>query len=435
MEKKQQAFEEMAGQDQAVLELKQENSSLSEALTRLTGEVRQGIEDLAAGEQQRMTVLVVVVLAGSFALLALLTIVISASMKRSIRVFEHTLSKMTEGDLSVRADIKGSDEFAVFGGFVNHFLEKLAGVVHEVQMVSGAVRQAGEDLNDMAANSGNTTSGISGAVEEISTGAVTQAGESEEAANKIAQMGHSFRSIVDYVGHLGNTAGQMHQVSLESAKFMKELGEANEKTVEAFGQVAEHTHTTNRSAQKIKEAAELITSIASQTNLLSLNASIEAARAGEAGKGFAVVASEIQKLAEQSSGSADIISHIIDELASQADLTVQIVDEVSKVMEAQQEKLQLTKERFHMLEEGIGQSADETEKIKEQTRQCDAARDTVEDVIANLSSISEENAAATQETTASMAELNNMMEQLSVSAGNLMEMAQQMEADMGFFRL
>lgn len=64
-------------------------------------------------------------------------------------------------------------------------------------------------------------------------------------------------------------AEQMRQVSVESTQFMEELGSANSRTTEAFAQVAQQTHTTNESVQKIREATELITSIASQTNLLS----------------------------------------------------------------------------------------------------------------------------------------------------------------------
>lgn len=199
--------------------------------------------------------------------------------------------------------------------------------------------------------------------------------------------------------------------------------------------MSSQTHTTNISVQKIREATELITSIASQTNLLSLNASIEAARAGEAGKGFAVVASEIQKLAEQSSQSAETIGRIISDLTEQADLTVCIVDEVSQVMEMQQSKLQQTQERFGMLEQGISQSGRETKQIREQTDICDAARMSVEDVIVNLSAISQENAASTQETTASMEELHETMQQLALASGNLKEMAQQLEQDLNFFRL
>lgn len=435
LKNKLQVFETMAEQDQTVLELKKENISLSQNLTNLTGEVRGSVEDTTNATQQQMTVIIVAVLAISFFVLVFLTLVVSRSIHRSIRVFRDTLSEMTQGNLTVRADIKGKDEFALFGQFVNVFLDKLGGIMKEVQFISREVKRSGEALDEMASRSGQTSADISNAVNEIASGAVTQADESEAAAGKIEEMGHSFEAIVNYVNDLGSMAENMHQVSRESAQFMGELRSANEKTVQAFSQVSSQTHTTNASVQKIREATELITSIASQTNLLSLNASIEAARAGEAGKGFAVVASEIQKLAEQSSNSADTIGRIIGELTEQADLTVRIVDEVSQVMETQQTKLQQTQERFGTLEEGISRSGSETKQIREQTDICDAARSTVEDVIVNLSAISQENAASTQETTASMEELNETMQQLAMSSGNLKEMAQQLEQDLNFFRL
>lgn len=398
---KQNMFETMAEQDEQVLELKNENISLSSALTDLTAEVRQSVEDATASSQRNMLFLI----------------------------------QMTQGNLTVRAKVKGKDEFALFGQLINQFLEKLTEVMTGVQQISAEVMQAGENLDLMASQSGKTTAGIGTAVEEISSGAVTQAGESESAAGQIEEMGRSFGTIVDTVNNLGNMAEEMHQVSIDSSRFMEELKEANEHTVQVFSQVTQQTHTTNESVQKIEESTALITSIASKTNLLSLNASIEAARAGEAGRGFAVVASEIQMLAEQSSQSADIINHIISDLMQQADLTVHIVDEVSQVMETQQQKLIQAQERFSKLEQGISQSGDETKQIKEQTDICDSARGKVEEVIVNLSAISEENAASTQETTASMAELNETMGQLAAASGRLKEMSKQLEEDLHFFQL
>ena len=435
LESKRQVFETMAEQDTTVLGLKQENISLSEQLTELTDEVRQSVEDEAAASKQSMIVIIIAVLAVGSAVLLFLTIVISRSMNSSIRIFKHTLSQMTQGNLTVRADLRGGDEFAVFGRYVNQFLDKLVEVIKEVQMIALEVKNSGEKLDEVAAQSTVTTSGIGDAVAEISSGAVTQAGESEMAAGKIEEMGQSFESIVDYVKNLGDLSLNMYEVSTESSQFMQELHHTNEQTVKAFEQVTRQTHTTNESVQKIREATELITSIANKTNLLSLNASIEAARAGDAGKGFAVVAAEIQKLAEQSSDSAEIISNIIGDLTQQADLTVSVVEEVSQIMETQQEKLQQTKERFGTLESGIKRSGSETEQIKAQTQLCDQARSRVEDVIVNLSAISEENAASTQETTASMTQLNDTMAQLAVSSGTLKEMAQQLEQDLKFFRL
>ncbi len=432
---KEDMFETMAKQDEQVLELKTENISLSSALTDLTSEVRQSVEDTTAHTQRNMRLFIIAVLACCFVLLLFMTVMISRNINYNIQNFSNTLSQMTRGNLTVRAKVKGKDEFALFGQLINQFLEKLSEVMSGVLRISKEVMQAGENLDIMASQSGKTTAGIGAAVEDISSGAITQAGESESAAGQIEEMGRSFGTIVDTVGSLGSMAEEMHQVSLDSSRFMEELREANEHTVQVFSQVTRQTHTTNESVQKIEEATALITSIASKTNLLSLNASIEAARAGEAGRGFAVVASEIQMLAEQSSQSADIINHIISDLTQQADLTVHIVDEVSKVMETQQKKLVQAQERFLKLEQGISLSGDETKQIKEQTDICDLARGKVEEVIVNLSAISQENAASTQETTASMAELNETMAQLAKASGNLKEMSGQLEEDLQFFQL
>ena len=164
-----------------------------------------------------------------------------------------------------------------------------------------------------------------------------------------------------------------------------------------------------------------------------MSGNIEGARAGEAGRGFAVVATEIQKLAEQSSDSADIIKRIIEELVTQADLTVQIVDEVREIVEAQQEKLTQTQQHFVSLEEGIRTSSSETSQIKKETEVCDGARNKVETVIMSLSAISQQNAASTEETTASMTELNGTIEQLVSASGRLKEMADELEAGLKFF--
>lgn len=199
--------------------------------------------------------------------------------------------------------------------------------------------------------------------------------------------------------------------------------------------VVQQIHTTNESVKKIREATELITSIASQTNLLSLNASIEAARAGEAGKGFAVVATEISQLAAQSSSSADIIKGIIEELVREAELTVSIVDEVSAILGKQQDKLHQTKEHFDVLEKGIENSDGETGQIKANTEICENARKKVEEIIVSLSAISEENAAATEETTASMTELDGTISNLVVTAQELNSLADELDGKLKFFHI
>ena len=435
MNTKKQAFDSANEKDNHVLELKAANTKLSSELTKLTSQVRSDVEKNTKATKIELILVMVIILIINAGFIILITLHTSRSMNRSIGKFKTTLSQMTEGDLTVRAYENGKDEFSVFGKYVNKFLEKLTEVIRSAQNISANVKQSGEQLDAMAQSGSETSSEIGSAVEDIANGATAQAGEVDTASGQITDMGNIFAEIVDNIEDLGKNAGEMQQVSDESSRFMKELSAANEKTAEAFTQVVQQTHTTNESVQKIREATELITSIASQTNLLSLNASIEAARAGEAGKGFAVVATEIQQLAEQSSSSAAIIKGIIEELANEASRTVEIVEDVTEIVNNQQKKLTETQERFNALEEGIDKSNSETSSIREYTASCDVARKKVEEIIVNLSSISEENAASTEQTTASMTELNHIIEQLVESANQLKDMAGSLERDLRFFHI
>lgn len=435
MNTKKAAFDSANEKDNQVLELKTENTKLSETLTKLTSQIRSDVESNTQATKVQLILVMVLILIISAGFIIVITLHTSRSMNRSIGKFKSTLSQMTEGDLTVRAYENGKDEFSLFGKYVNNFLEKLTDVIRSAQNISTNVKQSGEQLDAMAQSGSETSSEIGSAVEDIANGATAQAGEVDTASGQITDMGNIFAEIVDNIEDLGKNAGEMQQVSDESSRFMKELSVANEKTAEAFTQVVQQTHTTNESVQKIREATELITSIASQTNLLSLNASIEAARAGEAGRGFAVVATEIQQLAEQSSSSAAIIKGIIEELANEASRTVEIVEDVTEIVNNQQKKLTETQERFNVLEAGIDKSNSETSSIRQYTASCDVARKKVEEIIVNLSSISEENAASTEQTTASMTELNNIIEQLVESANQLKDMAGSLERDLRFFHI
>ena len=116
-------------------------------------------------------------------------------------------------------------------------------------------------------------------------------------------------------------------------KTLVELDSINLQTKDAIAMISEQTDDTNKSALEINEAISIISSIAEETNLLSLNASIEAARAGEQGKGFAVVAAQIQKLAEQSNDATDKISLIVKTLIDDSEKAVETMNTDRKSVE------------------------------------------------------------------------------------------------------
>ncbi|WP_310603957.1 methyl-accepting chemotaxis protein [Anaerosporobacter sp.] len=432
---KKSAFTQISKEDEQIFALKKANIQLSQELTTQNELMQDNIAKSTATAKNSLTAMIVGILLASTILLVIITLFINQVINRSIRKFKETLEQITAGNLTVRAVATGKDEFSIFGKSLNVFLDKLVGILHNTQAISQKVANSGEGLSEISTVGSESSYEVERAVNDISNGAVSQASEIEEAAGTMFDMATSFEKIVTNVERLNSITEEMREMAVESSNFMTELAVSNKRTADAFDQVAQQIHITNESVQKIHEAADFITSIASQTSLLSLNASIEAARAGEAGKGFAVVASEIQKLSEQSNSSATNIETIIRELSVEATKTVDIIDTVSGTVNEQQDKLNSTQKQFVNLEHRVQDASKGTNEIKKFTSDCDTARIKVEGVIQNLSAISEENAASTEETMVSMSELNVTIKNLAEEAKLLMESAEEMKNDLKFFNL
>ena len=239
--------------------------------------------------------------------------------------------------------------------------------------------------------------------------------------------------IVNNIADLTRTSRDMEEAESASEDTMAELSDAVQRTTDAVARISKQIEITNESVDKIGNAATLIADIASQTSLLSLNASIESARAGEAGKGFAVVASEIQKLSAQSDSTASKIQEIITTLQDESRESLEVMRSTEVLVKEQLEKLTATKERFRQVGHGINVSRQGTDIIKGNAEICDKSRVTVVDVISNLSAISEENAASTEETTSSMQELNATINILAETASKIKDVSDKLNEDMKYF--
>ena len=232
---------------------------------------------------------------------------------------------------------------------------------------------------------------------------------------------------------LASNSTEMKISGDEATAILGELGAINKQTREAIDLIYDQTNVTNESAVKIREAVSLITSIAEETNLLSLNASIEAARAGEQGRGFAVVASQIQKLAEQSNESAKQIEQIINSLISDSEKAVTTMGEVKEIIAKQNKNVESTGEIFALVKGGIDTSLDSVNKITGGTKKMDEARINVVDVVQSLTAIAEENAASTEETSASVTEVSAIISEISDSTEQLKHIAEELDRNMDAF--
>jgi methyl-accepting chemotaxis protein len=247
------------------------------------------------------------------------------------------------------------------------------------------------------------------------------------------QMGDMIEATTSEINHLNQSANAIKERGEEAADALQQLEEINEKTKDSIGVIYDQTNVTNESVQRIKDAITLITDIAEETTLLSLNASIEAARAGEQGRGFAVVASQIQKLAEQSNESAQKIETIIMSLIADSDKTVETMSELKKIMEVQSNNVGETNHQVRDLLSEVESAIDAIHSVSKKNREINEARKTIVDAVQNLSSIAEDNAANTEQTAASVSEINEVTQNIAECAGQLKELAGQMDRGMEMF--
>lgn len=327
------------------------------------------------------------------------------------------------------------DETGVMARAITTLQKELVDIISEIKEQSFLLYKTSEELNSRAAETSATVQNVERAVSDIATGATSQATETQKATEDILLMGNMVEETSSQVTSLNSTADSIKTSSDTATRTLEELDHINQRAINSIDIIYEQTLTTNDSALKIKQATSLISSIAEETNLLSLNASIEAARAGEAGRGFAVVASQIQKLAEQSNDSAQQIDQIIFTLIEDSQKAVHTMKEVKEIITQQSENVSKTGSVFSEVKDGISESIQGVGEIANHTSRLNSARSSIVDVVQNLTSIAEQNAASTEETSAAVMEVANVMQEISNHASKLQQIASTLETNVDTFQL
>ena len=248
-------------------------------------------------------------------------------------------------------------------------------------------------------------------------------------------MGENITETSAEVELLDDNAASMQQSSEKAAETLNNLRNINIEVERIIGEVQEQTNRTNDSVQKIHEATAFITSIAEETNLLSLNASIEAARAGESGRGFGVVADQIKKLSEQSNESSKEIEETAKTRSEDSAKAVEIMQQMQEIIMNQSASMQDTQKVVEEVIAQIGSSMQSIRQIKESTGHLENSRNEVLQAVSELSEIVQGNVDSTKKTYDETEEVVDTFKQVYFSAEQLREIADELVSSIDYFKM
>jgi methyl-accepting chemotaxis protein len=299
-------------------------------------------------------------------LVVLVALLLSHSISKPIVKVADTLRDISEGegDLTRSISVNSKDEIGALALYFNKTLEKIKNLVINVKKEAASLDNVG---NDLASNMTETAAAINEITANIQSIKGRIMNQSASVSETHATMEHVVANINKLNGHVENQSANISQASsaieqmaanihsvteslVKNAANVKTLKEASVIGRNGLQEVAEDIQEISRESEGLLQINEMMKNIASQTNLLSMNAAIEAAHAGDAGKGFAVVAGEIRKLAESSSGQSRIIGNVL----------IKIKDSINKINHSTENVLN----KFESIDSSVRTVAEQEENIR-----------------------------------------------------------------------
>ena len=368
------------------------------------------------------------------AIFSVITLIVARNVANQLREvaerIEHLLNINLNIKLKTTSSIYETDQLI-------RASEKLSAVLNDVvkriQDSAFSLSDTVKSTAEMAKESSYASSQIAESMQALAQTVISMTGNVKDINDTVMDMGGVIGQAVKNVDNLNKNSQSMNEANNSALEYIESAAKSSVKSSKAIDLIADRIHATNEAIAKIGGKVRMITDIASQTNLLSLNAGIEAARAGEAGKGFGVVAAEIKKLAGDSNESAEQINGIVEEITA---LSLECVEQAANVRELITEEGELlgtTHEKFIALADEIKASVREIASVSDITAQLETSKDTILAAVSDLAAISEETSATNEEVAASIESIAGNVKKVSDDTDVMSELAEDLNEAVSYF--
>lgn len=326
-----------------------------------------------------------------------ISIIFSAVMVKSLKLFKHHVERIKDGDLTESIKIERNDEIGLLGESFNNLNNTLSSIIGTIREKSGELNQFASHLASISESIAYSSEESTQSISEIASGASQQAEELLFISGKLIDFNNTVQKIYNSLEATRENAEITNSLSNEGNVQLQGLNQSIKITSESFDIVADKINRLSINAQQIDEINTAIENIATQTNLLALNAAIEASRAGEAGKGFTVVSDEIRKLAIQSKDSSDKIRVIVDEIMSSVESVVTTSCDAKDKLEEQVKFIENTNKAFTSIIKSLEESIPVLNDAFDSADEMVKSKNIIVEKIETVTAVSQQTSAGAQE--------------------------------------
>ncbi|MEJ8553504.1 methyl-accepting chemotaxis protein [Tepidibacter sp. Z1-5] len=365
----------------------------------------------------------------------IVSLLIARSVTRPINSLKEVFLKASNGDLTVKSNIKTKDEFEDLGESFNSMIENIRDLVKNVKDSSETILKSSGSLAETTEQTSVATNEIGQAIEQIAMVSSDQARDTQEGLNKVEELAKSIAEVVELETNISDITLKTNELSSKGTDIVKVLDEKSEMTKQSSEIVSEIVFEVDKKSQDIGIITQAITNISEQTNLLALNAAIEAARAGENGRGFAVVAEEVRKLAEQSNEASKEIEELIKGIQEKSKQAVERMEDGKDIIIDQNNAVLDTKNIFAQISDSIESLIKNNEYVVDHTNSMDNKKNDIVGAIQNLAASSQQTSASTEEVSASTEEQLASIESVASLTQGLNDLANNLAIAINNFKI
>jgi methyl-accepting chemotaxis protein len=353
---------------------------------------------------------------------------------KNVRDINRLAIAMAEGDFTKRTQLRSGNELQRLGNSFNQTLDGLCDTMDDISQSSIAMSSHANQMKSGAEETTRAAEEIASSIQSVSEGADNEAtivlGFKEVAQDVLGQV-KEINVSTERMKEVAAKARKASEAGIKSLAHVIVQMDAIYETVQAS---SNDVLKLKRHSNAIDEILAFITSIASQTSLLSLNAAIEAARAGESGKGFSVVSMEIRKLADQSATAAGDISKLLAEIQASISQAATSMEQGTGAAETGMNLAREAEKSFGAIGSSIEKVTQQASGVYDSARQIEASAGSMTSSVKDMLQLASKNANDSSTIAAAAEQQNASMQQVAASAVVLAELSQQLKEKMQPFR-